>query len=433
MGIRLLKNTASATESAEISDREYWQQEKEKAIWDLLIFFAAVVIVAIAVGTAAWFASNKEVSGNSMQVLTEVPKYVQISVGRTKDLPLNDDADLLVLSENHNEVQAPRETGDDSAYDWSNQVVIGNYYRFGRLIPASSDSGVHILFTPDAAGKGRKLKENARYYQADGKTDGDLKTSLSNAEQNSPENDTDTDQLMATAYAFRTGEEKSQESFWSNYKNATSWYNTNDDGYYVDIPIWLRTNEEEDVSLYVEGYITQKNGELETGTEDPDALYKAVRVALLKNSGDLSDQLVTAVLADTNGKAQNIIPLQDAVEYGSDDKSILDSRNYTVTRDSDSALGDDKLYGLRLTNTASVGQAGNYVEYAPYDSDSGNVVTLAAPTSGETGWGEAAKLVIRIWLDGEDKDCWNETAGQDWSIHLRFVRANTGEDGEVNP
>ena len=59
---------SSVAEGNSISDREYWQQERQKAIWDLLIFFAAVIIVAIAVGTAAWFASNKEVSGNNMVV-----------------------------------------------------------------------------------------------------------------------------------------------------------------------------------------------------------------------------------------------------------------------------------------------------------------------------------------------------------------------------
>lgn len=75
MGMKFLKNTAPATEPAEISDREYWQQEKKKVIWDFLIFFAAVVIVAIAVGTAAWFASNKEVGGNGMAVSAQAMPY----------------------------------------------------------------------------------------------------------------------------------------------------------------------------------------------------------------------------------------------------------------------------------------------------------------------------------------------------------------------
>lgn len=68
MGIRFLNNTVPEADPAEISEREYWQQEKEKVVWNLLIFFAAVVIVAIAIGTVAWFASNKAVSGSNMQV-----------------------------------------------------------------------------------------------------------------------------------------------------------------------------------------------------------------------------------------------------------------------------------------------------------------------------------------------------------------------------
>ena len=67
-------------ESEQLSDREYWQQEKEKAIWNLLIFFAAVVIVAIAVGTAAWFASNREVSGNNMAVVAKDTSGFELEV-----------------------------------------------------------------------------------------------------------------------------------------------------------------------------------------------------------------------------------------------------------------------------------------------------------------------------------------------------------------
>lgn len=410
MGIGRLKTAAPATEQDEISDREYWQQEKEKAIWNLLIFLAAVVIVAIAVGTAAWFASNKEVSGSNMQVITEVPEYVQISVGRTSDRIVNDAADLLALSQQA--VQAPRETAEAGSYDWSNRVNISNYYRFGRLIPASSDSGRYILFTPDAAGAGKNLKSQPRFFRADGGNDGDIKTV-----QGIAQNVADTDPLMATAHVFTSAAEKEATSFWDGYRHSTSWYNTNDDGYYTDIPVWLRTNAESDISLYVEGYVTKKSGELQS-EEAPDALYKAVRVALLQEQ---NGELIPVVVADGNGKAKNIIPVQNADDYGSSDQSILDSENYTVTRDTGGTITDDKLFGVRLLNPASIQQAANYVEYLPYNGES--VVTLpAADDQGESGWGEAQKLVIRIWLDGDDKDCWNATAGQDWNIHLRFAK-----------
>lgn len=55
----------------ELTDRAYWEQERKKVLWDFLIFFAAVVIVAIAIGTVAWFASNKDVGGNGMAVSAE--------------------------------------------------------------------------------------------------------------------------------------------------------------------------------------------------------------------------------------------------------------------------------------------------------------------------------------------------------------------------
>ena len=59
----------------ELTDRAYWEQERKKVLWDFLIFFAAVVIVAIAIGTVAWFASNKDVGGNGMAVQVQGMPY----------------------------------------------------------------------------------------------------------------------------------------------------------------------------------------------------------------------------------------------------------------------------------------------------------------------------------------------------------------------
>lgn len=405
------------------SETEYWRAEVKKVFRDFFLLFVTVAVVLIAAGTLAWFASNKEVGGNNMQISTEVPEYVQISVGRTTDHPLNDAADLLVLTDQTGEVQAPREQGDEgNGYDWSNRIIVSNYYRFGRLIPASSDSGEHILFTPDASGTGRNLKNEARFYLADGKKDGDLKALSEIAKSG-----VDDDSLMATAHVLASASEKEAEEFWEGYRYATSWYNTNDDGYYADIPVWLRTNAEAAVSLGIEGYVTAKNGVIVAETENleeenSDALYKAVRVAILREQ---DSRLVPVASADESGKEKNVIPLQNVAEYGETGQSILDSKNYTVTRDTGDERDDGQLYGIRLADeehiTDGIRQSANYEEYDPYNGES--VITLAAAGEAENGeWGTAAKLIIRIWLDGDDKDCWNETAGQDWSIHLRFYK-----------
>ena len=401
---------APAGAPGEISEREYWQQEKEKAIWDLMIFFAAVVIVAIAVGTAAWFASNKEVGGNGMQISMETPEYVQISPGKTTNIVLNDIEDLLVLDD----FGGGLEPDAASEYDWSNRLDVSNYYCFGKMIPASSVEGEQIIFTPDAVQTGRELREEARFIRADGKTDNDLKQIVGKADANNP----DQDSLMASAYEYRNQNEKNSE-FWTGYRGYTKWYNTNDDGYYVDIPIWLRTNAAEDISLSIKGYVTRKDGSILT-QEDEDttdgAIYKAVRVAVLTESGAAA-AYKPGNENENSSLVHNIIPLTN----GDDGDSILDSRNYTVTRDTTNTRDDEKLFGLQMTGVEPAVVC-SYQEYEAYDKDNYRIIMLTAPEEGSE-WGTVKKMIVRIWLDGDDIDCWNETAGQDWCIYLSFLKA----------
>ena len=46
------------------------------------------------------------------------------------------------------------------------------------------------------------------------------------------------------------------------------------------------------------------------------------------------------------------------------------------------------------------------------------VATVTASTG--TGYGDAVKYYIRVWLEGEDEACWNSNAGQDFVINLKF-------------
>ena len=55
------------------------------------------------------------------------------------------------------------------------------------------------------------------------------------------------------------------------------------------------------------------------------------------------------------------------------------------------------------------------------------VATLAAGTGKE--YGDPTKLIIRVWLEGEDGNCWNENAGQDWNIALKFSKETTNANG----
>jgi len=412
-------------------------KERKRIMANTILMGTAFSIMLLALGSMAWFANNKDVNSDGIQILLEVPQQIQISPGRTQDTVLNDVNDLLVLDEDQS-VQEPRNRETGEVYDWAELIEIGKYYRFGRLFPASSDSGEVILFTPDAAETGRDLKEDARFFRADGgKTDADLKAVLGRTTNGSD----DADGLMATVHAFRNASEKNLTEYWAGYRGSVSWYDTNDDGYYLDIPVWIRTTYPVSVSLKVDGYITPKDAEIVPENENgagAEALYKAVRVALLKEVRDggnvsLKPAVDNEILAGDNYMARNIIALRNSDHFDSEAEPTVDSKNYTITRDTAGNIRDAQYYALRASAPDELVQAPYYRGYnvygrkwiindssVPEEVDDPRAITVIGPAN-VNEWSDSKKLIIRIWLDGDDKDCWNETAGQDWKISLRFT------------
>lgn len=398
-------------EDQELTQEELYA-ERKKIISNLVLLSAAFVVVLIALGTMAWFASNKDVSGDGMQINMTVPERIQISVGRTGNYYLNTEDDFLDLN-GGSSVRPPRNNEENDEYDWAEFLEIDHYYSFGKLFPASSDSGEHILFTPDAISMGRKLGEGARFFLADGKTDGDIKNYLNRHES-------DSDSLMATVYPIQNDNEM------VSFHSGTTWFDTNDDGYYVDIPLWFRTNYKVSVSLSAEGYIT---GSEVTEGEEAWLLYRAVRVAFLEEGESGLEPLVKS--KDGEDIARNILPLQDATDFGTTANSIVNSKNYTINREE---ANDDRYYGMRIADSLVKGvkQGENYYPYNIYgyewiENDEGEETEVEDPVAlmvlepaEEEEWSEIKKAVMRVWLDGDGEDCWNATVGQNWSIHIRF-------------
>ena len=57
-------------------------------------------------------------------------------------------------------------------------------------------------------------------------------------------------------------------------------------------------------------------------------------------------------------------------------------------------------------------------------NNTGVMVNLTADANKGTGqgYGAAKKYYIRVWLEGEDFECWNANAGQDFTISLKFSK-----------
>lgn len=348
----------------------------------------------------------------------------------------------------------------EKSWDWSNSADISAYYDIGRLMPASSYDGTEIYFTPDASGVGKTVKGNANYIKAT--------NSLSTvADSGTGTNKT----YKATLHAL-TGERADAaatgKDAWAkvNYVQAAKYNATNDDGYYVDIPIWLRTSSNEAVNLSVDGYVIPGSvaNETDGDTQTQLELYRAVRVAFL--DGETVTDTTNGGVACTEGAAavataNNILPLKDAwskdgttlvsaIPAASDtatyktadlkasntpfavgNPSILDSKN--LLRD---VIGktdaDSKLYGVSALGDEATATDGSKYVPATYTE-----YTAITPTSAASGWSTVAtvagsgtnaqygaekKLIIRVWLDGEDQECWNDNAGQDWAISLKFSK-----------
>ena len=334
------------------------KKKKNKLLSAFLMLLLSMALLATS--TYAWFTMSKEVSVTGMQVVATLPENLQISLGAITNAS---ETNSLAINGGYLSGEAP-----SSIYDWSNTALINHYYSFGRLMPASSIDGATIYYTPDAAGVGKTLKPNAAFYAA-------------------------TATEAATSH-MNDGNE------WTPVP-STAWNNTNDDGYYIDIPVWLRTSAQEDVDIYVVGYVTDKT---EENNNDTDDVYQAARVAILKEDGSANGGCIT--LAD-GGDLEIVDATQAAAAFPTAiSDGILDSLNYNS----------------RTSGTTGINAvASDTPTWSNITKNDGTVAiaTLAAG-DGKT-YGEPTKLIIRIWLEGEDSNCWNANAGQDWIINLKFM------------
>jgi hypothetical protein len=375
--------------------------------------------------TYAWFTMSREVEVKNIQMTATVPEDIQISLGKigttddvsemstsTGDGSLAMNTGFLMTSANA--VVAPREDGvDNNDIDWANSVDVSAYYGFGKLIPASSISGQNIIFTPDANGVGKTVKSTAKFYQA-----ATAATAGSEATVLAGTNGTVGDgTLNATAHTYADVTDRTATWAGTTYEAASAWNNTNDDGYYIDIPVWLRTSSES-VSVGVQAYVVDVAADdavdelagADDATADGEKLYKAVRVAILDG---------TAATAGT--AISNLIPVADGdgtLSTAGDKYTGTSVLNwYTRSANTNPDTNANTAQALASTGTNNAGQYGAPLTYA------GANTAVATLTGGNgTAYGTSVKRIIRVWIEGEDPDCWNETAGQDWSINLKFVK-----------
>lgn len=396
----------------------------------------------LATSTYAWFTMSREVEVSNIQMSATVPEDIQISLGRigtisggkitasTSEASASLANGLGGLVNTDGVVTPPA-----MDWDWSNIADISEYYQFGKLIPASSTSGANIFFTPNANGNGQTIAAGASFYAA-------------NSEILTPNTEgnvtgTGTNPLNATAHIINSKSGGIVDDTWSaggtgKYQGSIGWNNTKDDGYYIDIPVWLRTSSSDGANLSVLAYVKPRNTK-QTDSADGDALYRAVRVAIIEDtvSGSTTTSASHGLLPITDGwnvsaNGTDAGTLKDAPFKLTKDtfaESILNWYGRDVTTGASAQAALTALTGAESGAKAAVSNAATpaydkAVVYSPFTANSNVVATLAAPTASNgvktSNYGTATKITVRVWLEGEDPDCWNDTAGQDWSINLKF-------------
>jgi hypothetical protein len=362
--------------------------------------------------TYAWFTMSREVEVNNIKMTATVPEDIQVSLGHLKNV-VNKTSDVTVANANEHTGLANNEgvldsadaaaadngnvkkplTGNDaiSMLDWSNSADISEYYWLGKIIPASSTDGENIYFTPDASGVGKSLKTDAKYYTAVEK----LTHKTEDRKVGTGEAATDATTFYRTTLHAITGTDDAWQTDATNgYKTAQEWNWTNDDGYYVDIPVWFRTSSTTGATLAVDAYVTTD------AKVDEDDLYLAARTAIIYQDVDApSDETIAAATAKTTGL------IEVRKDKWSENVSIVDF----------------------MTSTNADGEAVKSVDGnhgATYNTDTHyNGKTAIKLNAGASNtYGTPTKAIIRVWLEGEDPNCWNQNAGQNFNISLKFSK-----------
>ena len=322
-------------------------KKNSSAAKKLIPAIAMLVTSATMLSTAtyAWFTMNKEVELTGLNMTATTAGALEISLGGVKAGGLLAD-DLRIR---------PADTLDELS--WKQSIAAGEYYKTISLInPASSVDAVTFYDAMDASNAGQTATKFEEVTQTA----------------------TVTKQDALTAGGVIASDE-----------DTTA-------GYYVDIPVHLRTSSVApqdsagDAQIYYKMVINNNdmvNNETKT-------LYNAVRVAFLK-----ADE--TGAL--TSASAEKILAINSAY-YDTGAVSAIDGNN-KGTKSPVTALTTDSVF---TTTTDS-----------NYDTNTGALTGLTIPYAEGQNYGHT-DFIVRIWLEGESTSCYNVNAGQSWNIDFSF-------------
>ncbi|MGN1421789.1 MAG: hypothetical protein ACI4XA_00275 [Oscillospiraceae bacterium] len=299
--------------------------------------------VMLSTATYAWFTMNKEVEMTGLNLSATAGEGMEISLAAVST------ANVITFS-------GAAFVGDHPSDDpnaeigWKSAVNVGNYYSdIGKIKPASSVNGVTFFDATDASNGGK----SATKFKA---------IALGNTNM----------ALLTTRDAFNAGNTTIES-------NGTA-------GYYVDIPVHIRTSKVKPNDLDTTGDLYCKM--IINSNDAGDELYKAVRVAFIPVTASTgSTTNIFGCNADyyETGKAVSGV---DASGVGEKDTVVVTNGGFVTDSAYADGVGVDS--GLNIPYAAAAG------EYGHLD------------------------FTVRVWLEGESTSCFDSNAGQSWNISFMF-------------
>lgn len=350
-----------------------------------------VSALMLTTSTYAWFTMSREVEVTGIRMTATVPESIQISLGAGTN---SSTGVTMTIDDTTNKLTAVSVPVADT--EWTNSVAISEYYKFGKLTPATSANGSDVYYTSDATGVGKTLSGHT-ITSSGVMGGGTADAGFTKAD---------------VADALGIGNAATWVQNISNRAADVTPLDSTTNGYYVDIPVWFRTSISGGATLTVQATFSDgTNGKTNT---DGTRLYKAARVSVLQgnNSTTTSNALTQAVLKDSGA---NYYRTSNGATRGS-------AAGYTINAANTKGTA---IPNASWAKVACIDQFnGTYDSTETNKAGNGNaVVTIPAPT-GDDPWSSmtGAPYTIRVWLDGEDVDCWDANAAQDFGISLKFVQ-----------
>lgn len=317
----------------------------------------ALSAVMLSTSTYAWFTMNKQVEMTGIAMSATAGEGMEIALASVSGT-------AIAAADSHDSL------GDDS---WKSAVIVGDYYeKIGKLRPASSVDGENLYDAVNASDGGKKASKFVKIELDTSSTAEDAKKMA---------------ELKLKGTLTETAEGGTPPTIDTEGRV----------GYYVDIPVFLRTNkakgDESEGKIYCKMKIQKRedDGSIST-TSDTSDLYKAVRVAFVPSTTGTSSTTKIFGVDDTYYNANQAV------------NSETGRGSVTVVKDSVADANDFPTGG---------------------GTESGLMIPYASGTD-KYGY---LDFVVRIWIEGESEFCSDATSGQSWNIDLQFSLGEFTDSG----